>query len=233
MNKKLYTVINCPGADEDGVRHTLRNAEIAFSNKADGIFLTSSIDCFRMVDIYREVRDSFSDAWIGIRFEDVDPIHQLPRLRAMANKCKQLDAVWTRKLPEERPDTQATIFGSFLIDYKGSNEVRPPDEKDKPVPGEALRALCNRISSTVDVAVVFGPERGTSPGMAATAALRKFLGSSTQLAIAGGVSAENLHKFIRSADIFIVGTSLSEQDENGYYRLVPGKVAQLAQKIHA
>lgn len=204
----------------------VNNADIALKNGADGVFLVGS--CPHLVNIYLHVRQHLPKAWIGLRFKGVCPNTETSRLLGAVRRSAGLNALWTDKLPGSRLDIQVPVFGSMSLNYcKEQGAV------------QEFQRICNLASKVADVAVVFGPEKGTAPSMALAGGVhnlfetvRKEQGSKTEIAIAGGVDEGNLFRFIHSADIFIVGTHISEERENGWSRILPEKVAHLAERIH-
>lgn len=225
--KKFYPVIQCGEQDDLQERsYTLSNVHTALKNGADGVFLVGP--CPQLVNIYLHVRERFPDAWIGIRLQGVCPNTETVRLLGAARKAVGLHALWTDKLPGARLDVPIPVFGSLSLNYcKEESSAREFEE------------ACLRAARAVDVATIFGPEKGSPPSMAMVGGIRNLFekfrkehDSNIEIAVAGGVYEDNLFKFIRSADIFVVATHISEEDPDGRTRLVPEKVARLSQRIH-
>lgn len=225
--KKFYPVIEC--GERDGLKersYAASNVSTALHNGADGVFLVGP--CPHLAATYLHVRQQFPDAWIGLRFQGTCPNTETVRLLGAVRKAVGLNALWTDKLPGSRLDVPVPVFGSLSLNYcKEESAAREFEE------------ICLRAARTVDVATVFGPEKGSPPSMTMVGGVRNLFerfrqehDSNIEIAVAGGVYEDNLFKFIRSADIFVVATHISEEGLHGRTHLIPEKVARLSERIH-
>lgn len=94
------------------------------------------------------------------------------------------------------------------------------DPKTDPRPGDILRA-------GVDVVTTSGPGTGEPPTVEKLATMRQALGDRA-LAVASGITPENVEPFLPYVDAFLVATGI----EHRFGYLEPGRVRALADAIH-
>jgi hypothetical protein len=225
-SKKLYPVIHCVCPyTRGGIGHALRNATTAFKNGADGIFLIGhAISSTDLIYIYDQVRKRYPNKYIGVNFLDLE-IGQIRKnllLRAV-NACTGLSALWTDSCPTEETGIPEWIdvFAGVAFKYKNPN------------PGEAvIFSQSAFIKKFASVATTSGDETGTPPDIPKLALIRSILHESLPLAVASGVTKENVSSMLPIADIFLVASSISKVRKNGEENLIGKEVRLLADKIH-
>lgn len=224
-HKKFYPVIHCISSTLGGEEHVLRNVDTALLYGADGVFLIGhgmnrSMLCY----LYNQVRTRFPDAWIGLNFLDISSADEIG-LYHTVDECSYLDALWTDSLPNTRLNlqTKAKVFGGVAFKYI-----------DPHVSGAALEKACLHARKVVDIVTTSGNKTGVAPGIGKLREIRAYLGAKIPLAVASGVSVENVLEFLDVADIFLVASSISKLDTSYGVEenLVPKKVEELARLIH-
>lgn len=226
--KKFYPVIHCIDPFERrGVSHAGINARIATENGADGIFLIghglSYMDIFR---IYEQVRTQFPSLWIGINFLDLASDKKWSKLSSVAMGCPNINALWVDDIPYEKLNLPSTIqvFGGVAFKY-----INPL------ISGKELETSCKIAIRCVDIATTSGNKTGSAPDIAKLEAIKKNLAGEIPLALASGISSENVLTFKPTVDIFLVASSICEKKESSRDvadYLVPEKVKWLAELIH-
>ena len=223
--KKFYPVIHCIDPHEQGgIGHALANARIAFKNGADGIFLVghhlSHQDLFY---IYEFVRKQFPDSWIGINFLDIPK--NLRLLESFVKKGDRIDALWFDYLPEAHrriPDS-ITLFGGVAFKYRNAN-----------LSDEELEEECLQASHSVHFATTSGDATGVPPSIEKLQKIMTMLKGKVPLALASGVTKDNVVSFLPFVDAFLVATSITArnaQRENREY-FIADEVKELADLIH-
>ena len=225
-SKKFYPVIHCVTLKEDGINHALQNARIARTNGADGVFLIGhKVRSGELCHIYENVRKHHPNIWIGINFLDIAKSGNTIDLFSAVRKCSGLNGLWFDRLPDARLDLPRTIevFGGVAFKYIEPN-----------IAGQALLIACERAVRTVDVATTSGSATGSAPEVLKLETISKLLGGRIPLAVASGVSADNVTEMLPHTDIFLVASSLIEKDPDygGHEYLVPEHVRVCADKIH-
>lgn len=225
--KRFFPVVHCVcPLEKQGSGHALRNARIAFENFADGVFLIGhALNYQSLLMIYEQVRKEFPENWIGVNFLDVAARKDWSLLMQLARRYPDVNALWIDNMPDTRLDTNARIelFGGVAFKYIDPN-----------LRGEALVAECHRAKRLVDVITTSGSATGSPPDIAKLEEMRSAIGDQTRLALASGVTIENVGEFLPTVDTFLVASSVTRREKNLGNReyLIPERVMFLATEIH-
>lgn len=192
-------------------RQTLRNTEVVYEAGADGAFLIS-MRGMRHEDLRKmqeTIRKEFSTWWIGINYLDLSTV------RVFDNLNSNISGVWVddAKINEwvgeqieaekiqqarERSGWDGLYFGGVAFKYQ--REVNN-------------FGLASKIAvGYMDVVTTSGLGTGSAPDREKISSMKAAIGD-YPLAIASGISPDNVHNYLDIADCFLVATSL----------LVPGK----------
>ena len=225
--KRFFPVIHCVCPfEKQGTGHALRNARIAFENFADGIFLIGhTMDYKSLCMIYEHVRKWLPGGWVGVNFLDVAAKEDWQLLTKLARRYPDLNALWIDNMPNARLDIDPHIelFGGVAFKYI-----------DPDLRGEDLVADCHRAKHLVDVITTSGPATGSPPDIAKLEEIRNAIGNQSSLALASGVTRENVAEFLPTVDTFLVASSITGREKNlgNQEYLIPEKVMVLATEIH-
>jgi hypothetical protein len=215
---RFLPVIHCTY----NANHALYNARIAYENGADGIFLINhnihySVVCF----LYEEIRKKFPQSWIGINLLDVaNKWKDLESILCVRGNFPGLNALWVDGMPNHRLNIKPEIevFGGVAFKYLNPNQG-----------GNDLALACEKATKNVNVITTSGNQTGSPPSIEKLMEIRKHIGNS-RLALASGVTLENITSFKPIVDDFIVASSIIEMTAGNEY-FVPNKVKQLAMII--
>lgn len=223
--KRFFPVIHCICPyEQQGVGHAISNTKIAMENGADGVFLIGHGLLFGdLVYIYDNVRKQFPDIWIGVNFLDLTGYDNSRLLCSVVRKLERLHGLWMDVIPDVRLDIPSTIevFGGVAFKYR-----------DSEILGEELKVSCKIALDVVDVITTSGTKTGQSPDPRKLEAIRENIGNDIRIALASGVTGENVKLFPQVND-FIVASSIIERsdDHGGHEYFVPVKVARVAQSV--
>ena len=217
--KKLYTVIHVETESQ-----ALRNAKISFENGADGIFLINhSISSALLLEIYQAVRTMYPDKWIGVNMLELSVKGAMKHLPPCANGLwtdnAEIDESgdnsepkgWFKQFKTTHPN--ALYFGGVAFKYQ--RQVSD------------LEAAVLAAADCMDVICT----SGAGTGIAADLGKIRRMGSGAKnvcLAIASGITPENIDVYLPYADCFLVATGISRSFE----WLDPERVRLLADRIH-
>jgi predicted TIM-barrel enzyme len=203
---------------------TLRNVDIARENGADGVFLINHghVRWFELLPMYVAARSRDSTAWIGLNILD------LQAREAIAIAPNDCSGVWVDDAgvygKEETVQAQCFIrhressqckglyFGGVAFKYQV--KVRNP--------AEAARAAMPYM----DVVTTSGPATGLPPDVAKVRDMKEAIGD-YPLAVASGMTPDNVHLFMPWVDCFIVATGIS----SSFTELNPSLVRTFAEAI--
>lgn len=225
--KKFFPVIHCVDPlKEQGIRHAIHNTRIAIDNGADGVFLIGLRLNFKpLSEIYENVRKQFPEAWIGINFLDVSVSCNWTLLGSIGRHLKGINGLWIDTLPYRRLDVSASVevFGGVAFKYI-----------DPHLRGKELKESCGKALQVVDVITTSGTKTGSPPDPQKLVEIRGNIGEKRRLALATGVTEENVDLFLPTVSDFLVAASIVERrkDLGGQEYFIPEKVKSLGVKIH-
>ena len=228
MSKRLFAVIHClrPFGEfrQYSIGHAIKNASIAANNGADGVFLIGhGPNNTEMCYIYQEVRKYFPNLFIGVNFLDIRAEETIS-MQCAIGKCPGISAVWTDRIPRiHLPyDKRTESFVGVAFKYIEPNLL-----------GQALIEQINKAKKVSNVLTTSGDETGKPPTLKKIQEIRSLAGPGYRLAIASGVSAENVTAFLPYADDFLVADSITQKKGGGEGDdFIPEKVQALAKLIH-
>lgn len=201
----------------------LRNVKIAKENGADGVFLINhSIVSVELLQIYHEVKRSFLGYWIGLNCLDFGrgAIEVIP--------C-EVSGLWTDDAgvcEGDEPTKDAEIFARRRKEvvwnglYFGG--VAFKYQKQIADVGKAASLAV----PLMDVITTSGSGTGQAADVEKIRTMKEAIGD-YPLAIASGITPENVHEYMPYADCFIVATGIS----NSHTELNPNRVQQLAKML--
>ena len=202
-----------------------RNLAIAFESGADGAFLIAGkMNWEQLSDCYERVRPQFSDSWLGLNFLDLEPEEAFQKMpqgvnglwadNAGAGDARKGNFYAERIQPFREARHELLYFGGAAFKYQ-------PAVTDV---AEAARAAL----PFVDVVTTSGEGTGEAPDTNKIAAMKAAIGMAP-LAIASGITPENVGNYLGICDCFLVATGIGSSSSE----LDAGKVKKLALLIHA
>lgn len=223
-----------PVVHVQNTEQALNNLRIAHEEGCDGAFLINmqnplTLDRMsheELLKIHHLAKKEFATWWLGINYLD------LPTVKIFENADSSVSGLWADnaqiyewldKQLEAEEIKKAKIKSGWKGLYFGGVAFKYQREVDNP-------ALAAKIATAyVDVVTTSGKATGSAPDIAKIEVMKKAMGDNP-LAIASGVSPENVKEFIPFADCFIVATSLLVPDTENFDR---SKVRELMEKIRS
>lgn len=207
-------------------KQTLKNVEIAQKEGADGAFLISMefLPHEGLTLMHEVVRREFGTWWIGVNYLDLDTTEVFDKLNdgisgVWADDAKiyewveeQLEAEYIKE-QREKSGWKGLYFGGVAFKYQA--EV------------DNLERAARLASSYMDVVTTSGTRTGSAPDLEKIVRMKSAIGD-TPLAIASGISPENIHQYLDVADCFLVATSLLVP---GREEFDPSRVRDLVQAV--
>ncbi len=203
----------------------LRNVQVAQAEGADGVFLINHrTNHLHLLSCFQYIRERCPDFWIGLNCLDLD--------RYTALKVLPTDAqgLWTDNaqidLEQLNPQYEADSFATRFIElgkkalYFGGVAFKYQRTSKDPAK-EARLAV-----PYVDVITTSGDGTGIAADLSKIQSMKEAIGDHP-LAIASGITPENVKDYLPHTDCFLVATGVSFSDTE----LNPRKVRELAQAI--
>lgn len=194
-----------------GEREALASVRTAADAGCRGVFLINQgMERSQVLQLVRRVRELHPGLWIGVNLLGLRPADAL---KAALDACDgRIDGLWTDhagvdgvspgaaadELLAARRDARwdGLYFGGVAFKYQ------------RPVPDERLADVAQLAAHYMDVVCTSGPGTGMAASPTKTDAMRRGLGDHGALALASGVTADNVADYGAAVDVFIVGTSL-------------------------
>lgn len=183
------------------------NVEICKRNGINKIFLIDHCsDGKRSLPSYsEEIRERYG-LWVGVNLLGQDIEKLLIKAEEWDLLNFKTDAIWSddglthfdmdKLMDIEYKNTyNGQFFGGLAFKYQ-----KQPDD---------LNLACQKSKFITDVSVTSGSGTGTAPTKVKIEQIRKYLGTHHPLAIASGVSADNIKSFIGLAQYAMVATSIT------------------------
>ncbi len=157
------------------------------------------------------VKIKYMDLWIGINMLGMDPVNALSMQLPSIIKGLWMDE--TVDFPKNRVRSfKGMVFGGLAFKYQ-------------PQPLDLVKA-CEVARVQTDVATTSGPGTGKAANVEKIKLLREYLGDHP-MAIASGISAENIHNYKGLADYLLVASSITDKNE----MIIEEKLMELKSKL--
>ena len=224
-NKALFCVIHT-----ESVVQTLRNAQIAFGEGADGAFLIDHTGCLSLRDVYCAVRAQYQAEWIGLNFLG----RHLWSNNLNAGSIEGLSGLWVDNAGygtvhggQYGPSFPAKVAQRLrnLSGFSGIYFGGVAFKYQRVIVDSAEEA--SEIVPYVDVVTTSGSATGKPPQSEKISQIRKAIGDQP-LAIASGMTERNIKSFLGLVDCFLVATGISRSQTE----LDPSRVRKMARIIH-
>lgn len=219
-----HTVL--PVVHVDSLDQAQRNARVAREAGADGVFLINhGMADEALLDIHGAVADAHPDWWVGVNCLGLAPE------QVFAAVSPKVSGVWVDNagIEEGREDqpyadrveaVRATAAPGCLyfggVAFKYQRYV------------EDLAAACRLAARYMDVVTTSGPGTGHAAEVEKIRQMKEALGG-MPLAIASGITPENVGAYLPHADSFLVATGISRS----FTDLDPGRVRLLVDQVRA
>ncbi len=225
--KKVFSShhVVLPVIHVESKEQALRNAQIARENGCNGIFLINHrIPYVALLRKYFAVRDAFSDLWIGLNCLDLTPQEAF---RTIASDG--IAGIWTdNAMIDEgsRFQSQAEKIQNIRISkgwrglYFGGVAFKYQPTVDN------LEKAARIAARYTDVVTTSGPATGVPADPEKIRIMKEALGD-FPLAIASGITPDNVVDYMPFADCFLVATGISKN----FTELDPLLIKKLVKKV--
>ncbi|MEK7176871.1 MAG: BtpA/SgcQ family protein [Patescibacteria group bacterium] len=209
----------------------LENVQIAFDNGADGVFLINhDISPEKLQDIYAKVDDSISKGrFLGVNFLGVTPIQAVDLL----SKIWNASAIWMDDIGYMEGDDnhldQVDVplkVRSTLRNCGYAGQLFAGVDFKYRKPAKDLTRVTKSVFAFANVITTSGPATGLPPALEKLEIMRRAV-PEAKIAIASGMTPENVNPFLNYVDYFLVATGISKS----HTELDPARVRMMADKM--
>ena len=227
--KRFLPVIHRRNDDQ-----VFEQVHVALEGGADGVWLIDHTDdATALSKTYGQVRAKHPDLWIGLNFLD------LPTTAAVmmaSTHVEGLNGLWADNggVKDNGPEWWVSQIPTILKDhnwhgeyfggvaFKGQDHITSSDH----IEGSRMAAAAAR--DWMDVVCTSGRNTGVAPATQKVQTMKEAIGDK-RLALASGVTCDNLKDFLPYVDDFMVATGVSSD----FHHLDPERVKRMAELIHA
>lgn len=225
----LLAVVHVESPDQ-----AYHNTEVAFENGADGVFLINHHHSHgHLLAVYEAVRQRIgkeNNHWIGV---NMIGLNLESALGCMPRGCPGL---WTDQgVIYETEDGEPSV-SIAAEDFKNDRKILKFDGLwfggyafKHQVQIKDLFGGARLAKDHIDVITTSGDKTGLMPPLPKIATIRGAIGPDHPLAIASGMTPDNVELFKPYADCFIVATGMS----SSFTSLDPTLVKAMAEAVHA
>ncbi len=211
--------------------HTaLQSIETAIDSEADGIFLINQgMSSAQLLDFVLEVHHRFDKLWIGINLLGFHPEDVLLAVAKLPIQGIWSDNAGIDETSESQPAAERFRETRDKCNWKGLYFGGVAFKYQRDIPHFRLPLAANKAVPWMDVTTSSGPGTGDAASIEKVQALRSGAGIHP-LAIASGISPENVSQFLPLVDCFLVASEIETIKHSGI--LVPERTKTLANLIH-
>jgi hypothetical protein len=207
----------------EGGTQALRNAHIAEQEGADGIFLINhSLPYISLLECYELVQEQLPDFWIGLNCLDLGAF-------AVSYIPKRTQGLWVDNagIKEDENSTEEAKGFAALRKNSGWQGIYFGGVAFKYQQEVADVAKVAKLAIPfVDVITTSGPGTGKAADITKIRTMKEAIGNHP-LAIASGITPENVCQYTPYADCFLVATGISDP----HAELNPTRVRALSRAL--
>ncbi len=202
----------------------LRNVKIVRDAGADGVFLINhSMSASELLAIHRAVVAEHPDWWVGVNCLDLTPVEVFQRIN------NTVAGVWVdnARVDEEtdsQPEAERVLAARQKAGWTGLYFGGVAFKYQRPVLD--LTQAAAKAAQYMDVVTTSGSGTGRAALVEKIRIMKQALGD-FPLAIASGVTPENVSDYLDNADCFLVATGISRSFEE----LEPERLKALVRNI--
>jgi hypothetical protein len=221
---RLHAVL--PVIHVSSAGQSLRNTRIARDAGSDGVFLINhGMAAEELLAIHDTVADADRGFWIGVNCLGL-AAHEVFGLVS-----REVGGVWSDSAGIEEGTSKQTYADSVVAARHGRAQSclyfggvafkyqRPVDD---------LEWVCRIAADYMDVVTTSGPGTGHAADVEKIRRMRRALGAAP-LAIASGITPENVAEYLPYADAFLVATGISRS----FTELDPARVRDLVVRVRS
>ena len=214
------------------VNQACHNATLAIDAGAHGVFLINhDFGHEALLPILGEVRARFPSLWLGVNFLAVTSRDAFPVLGRLQSEGVEIDAYWAddacideRSADEAQAEAAAIAAAREASGWQGLYFGGTAFKTQRPVaPGDCERAA-QLAAGWMDVVTTSGAATGRAADLAKIESFRRGC-ADAPLALASGVSPENVHDYAADVDAILVATGINYR--GNFYEIDPERLHRL------
>lgn len=191
----------------------LASIRLAHDIGVRGVFLIDQGMIERdVLALVREVRDHYPSLWIGVNLLSRAPAEALV---ASLDVCGAIDGIWSDNAGVDERDVHAQarafVAARQCAGWRGLYFGGVAFKYQREIAQEHLGHAAACAAPYMDVVCTSGPGTGHAADVSKVQALRSGLGGDHALALASGVTAQNVRRYRPYVQAFLVGTGIESR----------------------
>ncbi|MDP3995772.1 MAG: BtpA/SgcQ family protein [bacterium] len=196
-------------------KQAVENATIAWEQGSDGVFLINhDVSGNELLEIYESVANELPDLWIGINCLDLKPDEVIGKVsqRSLFN----LSGIWAdnamiNEHSEDQPEAEMIDKFRQKSGWKGLYFGGVAFKYQRRV--YEIEKAAQIAAKYIDIVTTSGPATGQAAEIEKIRRMKAAIGDKP-LAIASGITPENVHNYLGISDCFLVATGISKDFTN-------------------
>ena len=217
---------------------TYRNIGIAIKCGCPGVFLINhDFEKEKLLPIIKSIRAKFSNYWIGVNFLAITGEFAFPILGKLEAEGVQVDGYWAddacideRRAENDQVDAIRINKVRKNSGWKGLYIGGTAFKKQRKVDPVGYAYSGYLASKHMDIIVTSGIATGHAADVDKIKTFRKSCGE-TVLAVASGITPDNVGKYVHDVDLFMVATGINFDCD--FYNIDPNKLKNLINAIES
>jgi uncharacterized protein len=208
----------------------IASIDTAVNSGADGVFLINQgMSDLEVLGFIPEVRQRHEGLWIGVNLLGLKPEDVVGLVASLPVRGIWSDNAGIDELSDTQPSGERFRRARRKTAWQGLYFGGVAFKYQREVSGALLPEAAGKARPWVDVITSSGPGTGYAASVEKARALRSGAGAHP-LALASGVSPENVEGFLPYVDAYLVASEIETTKYSGI--LVPERTKQLADRIH-
>jgi adenine phosphoribosyltransferase len=217
------------------IEQTSRNVDIAINEGAAGVFLINhDFEIERFLPIIRSIRSTYPSLWLGINFLAVTGRDAFPVLSSLEEEGFSVDGYWAddarideRRDADDQPEAAEILSVKKSCGWGGLYFGGTAFKKQRVIDHEYYLHSAAVASRWMDVVTTSGVATGQEAAPEKVNIFRAGAGDNA-LALASGVTPENVQLYADSVDAILVATGINVQGD--FYNIDPSLLRRLVSK---
>ncbi len=209
-----------------------RNIRIALQEGAVGVFLINhDFDMETFLPIIRAIRLEYPFLWLGVNFLAVTARDAFPVLADLEKQGCVVDGYWAddarideKRAMDDQPEAAEICKIKKECGWEGIYFGGTAFKKQRPVEQGDYPHCAAVAARWMDVVTTSGTATGKAACMEKVKSFRQGAGN-TALALASGVTPENIGEYVDSLDAILVATGINLPDD--FYNIDPSRLGRL------
>jgi len=202
----------------------IKQAQLALELGADGVYLIDhSADTVALFDTFNGVSQDNPKAYIGVNLLGFRPLAacNIIEKEFQNGKLRRIpDGLWADNALDENSHGETKIYKQNTEDLRGMRYLGgvafkyTPDFTDDP---ERAYQKVVQARDRVDIVITSGEKTGIAPSVAKIKSMKQAVGATGTLAVASGISLENLGEYAGIVDEVLVASSVETIPYSGIF----------------